>query len=302
MLYNIGADVGGTFIKCALTDEKGNVITAAKAPTPEGPKVPEVVCRLAREVTSAAKMDMKDINSVGIGTTGICDSEKGVVISGVNIKNYENIDMCGYVTKELGVPAYLDNDANCAALGEYMAHGGDGDFIFVTLGTGVGGGIILSGRLLRGINGGAGEIGHMTIESDGEKCNCGRRGCWEQYASVSALVKMTKAAGFDENSNGRTAFEKAAAGDERAKKVIEKWLYYVAVGICDLINIFQPQTIVIGGGVSREGDRILLPVKKFVGENIMTKNTEGLKQTEIKISKLFNDAGVVGAGFLYRQR
>lgn len=303
MTYNIGADIGGTFIKCAVADENGGVVSSLKVPTPDGPAVPEAVCALSLEVVGRAGLDMSKIHSVGIGTTGICDSRHGVVIEGANIKDYKNIRMCEYVGAKLGKEAYLDNDANCAALGEYMAFGAKAqDFIFVTLGTGVGGGVILGGKLLRGINGGAGEIGHITIDKDGELCNCGRRGCWERYASVSALVRQTKAAGFGNGATGRTAFEKAAAGDKKAQSVIDNWLRYVSVGICSLVNIFQPEMIVIGGGVSREGDKILTPIREYVTLNSMTGRIDDLKQTKIVISRLFNDAGVIGASFLYTQK
>lgn len=303
-MKNIGVDIGGTFIKCALVEETGKIIESGKAPTPKsGKDIPEKVCCMITELLEKAQVELCEINSVGIGTTGICDSKNGIVMHCPNIEGYESVAICDYITKKLGKPAFLDNDANCAALGEYMLYENKPEsFVFVTLGTGVGGGIILNGQLLRGINGGGGEVGHIALFNDGERCSCGRIGCWERYASVSALVRQTKSAGFDGEVNGRTAFEKANEGDENAQRVIDTWLAYVAGGICDLVNIFQPELIVIGGGVSREGDKILTPVKKFVENNTMTGSLKKLKQTDIKISKLFNDAGVVGASFLYTQK
>lgn len=303
MNYNIGADVGGTFIKCGVVNEEGKVISSLKVPTPDGALVPEAIAGAAAEAVRLSGLSMAEISSIGIGTTGICDSAAGVVVSSPNIPHYDNVDICGYVSEKLGKPSYIDNDANCAALGEYAVSGDKADnFIFVTLGTGVGGGIIEGGRLLRGINGGAGEIGHITFVYGGEKCSCGRSGCWERYASVSALARQSAAAGFKGRVTGRTAFESAKRGDELGKRVIKAWIDYVAAGVCDLVNIFQPDKIVIGGGVSREGDTILLPIQRYVAENSMTGKMKSLKQTKIEVSKLFNDAGLVGAAFLYTQK
>ncbi len=303
-MKNIGIDIGGTFIKSAIVDKKGKLVISSKTPTPKnGKDIPGVVITACRELVSKSNITWEEINSIGIGTTGICDSKQGIVVSSANIENYDNTHICDEIENALGKSTFLDNDANCAALGEYIVSDDKPEsFIFVTLGTGVGGGIILSGKILRGVNFGGGEIGHIVIEKDGEECNCGRRGCWERYASVSALVRQTRNAGIDGEVNGKTAFELAEKGDERAKNVLDKWLGYVAEGICDMVNIFQPKLIIIGGGVSREGDKVLNPVKKFVKENSMTGKLDSLPQTEIKVSKLFNDAGVVGASFLYTQK
>lgn len=303
-MKNIGVDVGGTFIKCAVVETNGKIIASGKTPTPKkGEDVPKRIVEFIWEILVNEGINLDEINSVGVATTGVCDSKNGIVLTCPNIEGYENIEMCRHIKETLGKEAFLDNDANCAALGEYMlAETKPDSFVFVTLGTGVGGGIVLNGKILRGINSAAGEIGHIVIKTDGERCNCGRYGCWERYASVSALVRQTKEAGFTGEVNGRTVFEKRLLGDKKAQEVIDRWTYYVAEGVCDMVNIFQPSLVVIGGGVSREGDVILNPVKKFVEENCMTGKTKGLKQTEIVVSKLFNDAGVIGASFLYTQK
>ncbi|MBQ8002959.1 MAG: ROK family protein [Clostridia bacterium] len=301
-MKNIGIDIGGTFIKAAIVENTGKIILSSKTPTPkDGASLPEKVVEIIRELTDKAGVAISDIEHIGMGVPGVCDVKHGRVISCTNIEGCSNVSICEYVSKQTGVPSFIDNDANCAALGEYMmSKTKPNGFVFVTLGTGVGGGIILNGKILRGINCAAGEIGHIVIDKAGERCNCGRYGCWERYASVSALVRQTKQAGFTGNVTGKTVFEERIKGNRLADEVLDTWLRYVAEGICDLVNIFQPEVVAIGGGISREGDIILKPVREFVEKNVVTAPTS-LKKTEIKISQLFNDAGVVGASFLYTQ-
>ena len=301
-MKNIGIDIGGTFIKAAIVEDTGEIILSEKVPTPEnGALLPKKVIEIAEGLVKEAKIELADIKNIGIGAPGVCDSKKGVIVNCPNINECRNIEICAEIEEKMGIPTRVDNDANCAALGEYMLSDTKSEgFVFVTLGTGVGGGIILDGKILRGINSAAGEIGHIVIDKRGEVCNCGRRGCWERYASVSALVRQSKEAGFGENVTGKSIFAEKQKGNKKAEKVINTWLNYVAEGICDMVNIFQPEEIVIGGGISREGDEITEPVKKFVNENSMTDKAE-TNCTKIRVSKLFNDAGVVGASFLYTQ-
>lgn len=301
-MKNIGIDIGGTFIKAAIVEGKGKIVLSSKTPTPEnGQDIPKKVIEMIQELTKKAKVDMSEIKSVGIGVPGVCDTKKGTIVNCPNIENCKNIEICKCISQTFGVDSYIDNDANCAALGEYIASDVKSDsFVFVTLGTGVGGGIILGGRLLRGINSAAGEVGHIVIKQNGERCNCGRRGCWERYASVTALVRQAKEAGFTGHVSGRSIFAERAKGNKKADEVIKKWLEYVAEGICDMVNIFQPEEIVIGGGISREGNLILEPVAAFA-QKYSIKDTNSKRNTKIRISKLFNDAGVVGASFLYTQ-
>lgn len=300
MIYTVGADVGGTAIKCGVVNEEGKILSSVKLPTPEAEKIEEKISEAARGAVECAGLEMKDIASIGVGMPGICDPSGGIAVSCPNIPNLKNKNICAALEKNLGVEAYIDNDANCAALGEFISFGTGENFIFVTLGTGIGGGIITDGKLLRGINGGAGEIGHMTFRFGGEKCGCGRHGCWERYASVSALSRRMREAGFPE-ANGRTAFEAALRGSKAAKKVLDTWLTFVAEGICTLVNIFQPDTVVIGGGVSREGDTLLRPIREYAAKYSMTAGLN-LPQTRIEASRLFNGAGLVGAAALYTQK
>ncbi len=301
-MKNIGIDIGGTFIKAAIVEGRGKIVLSSKTPTPKnGQEIPKKVIEIIEELTGKAKIDISEIKSVGIGVPGVCDTKKGTIVNCPNIENCKNIEICKCISQRFGVDAYIDNDANCAALGEYTVSDMKSEsFVFVTLGTGVGGGIILGGRLLRGINSAAGEVGHIVIKQNGERCNCGRRGCWERYASVTALVRQAKEAGFTGNVSGRSIFTDRAKGNKKADEVIKQWLEYVAEGICDMVNIFQPEEIVIGGGISREGNIILEPVADFA-QKYSIKDTNSKRNTKIRISKLFNDAGVVGASFLYTQ-
>ncbi len=302
-MKNIGIDIGGTFIKAAIVETNGKIVISSKTPTPKnGREVPEKVVEIAKDLLNKASLTTDGVKSIGMGAPGVCDARNGRIVNCPNIPECRNIDICRHVEAGLGIPAYVDNDANCAALGEYMLLGRDkGDMVFVTLGTGVGGGIILGGRLLRGINNAAGEIGHIVIVKDGEQCNCGRRGCWERYAAVSALVRQGKAANLPGEVTGKTIFREMKKGNAQAREVVDKWLGYVAEGICDMVNIFQPDSVVIGGGISREGDLILDKVKKYVDENTFS-GADDSRATRVMISKLFNDAGVVGASFLYTQK
>lgn len=301
-MKNIGIDVGGTFIKAAVVERGGKIVLSSKTPTPKnGEEIPRKTVEIIEELLEKTSLGTNDIESIGIGVPGVCDSKKGVIVNCPNIENCKEIAICEYLEKKFGIKTYLDNDANCAALGEYLVSEEKCDsFVFVTLGTGVGGGIIINGKILRGINSAAGEVGHIVLKKDGEKCNCGRRGCWERYASVTALVRQGKRAGMTGNVSGRSIFADLARGSVKAREVIDGWLSYVAEGICDLVNIFQPDEIVIGGGISREGDIILNPIKQFTEAHSITDSRYG-KNTRIKISRLFNDAGVVGASFLYTQ-
>ncbi|MCD8390608.1 MAG: ROK family protein, partial [Firmicutes bacterium] len=239
---------------------------------------------------------------------GIVDDSTGSVIYAANL-NADGFSFAKYIQNEINVPVHIANDADCAALGEYTRNGnGAKSFVLVTLGTGVGGGVVLNGRLYGGSNSVSCELGHMTLVSGSEKCSCGKRGCFEAYASVTALKRQTKAA-MDKNPQslmykflndngkilGKTAFRAADAGDSAAKKVVNRYLTYVADGIVSIENILQPDVIVIGGGISKEGGKLLKPVSEYADKYRFNQYTA---HTEIKIASLFNNAGIVGAAML----
>lgn len=302
----VGIDVGGTCIKAGVVDEEGKIISRSSVDS--RPDSGEEMVRLMYVAMTHALdrgfISKEKITAVGIGSSGLCDNERGTIVYSPNIA-YDNTPVREYFLERMDVRVDLDNDANCAAVGEYFASGENcGSFVFVTLGTGVGGGIIIDGKLLRGVNGGGGELGHTVFVPGGRLCGCGRKGCWESYASVTGLINDAKEKGgwFAAQSDitGRTPFEGAAAGIPEAIEVRDNWINNVALGVCSLVNIFQPDRLVIGGGISKEGETLMAPIRKFVEENAYIHAVSGVRRTEISAAKLGNDAGLLGAAFLHK--
>ena len=309
----IGIDLGGTNIAAGLVSEEGKILVQASTPTMNEREAIEIVKDMAMlidKLTSEYGIDKSEIKGVGIGSPGSIDFDNGVVVYSNNLK-MEKFPLAEELNKLTGLRVSVDNDANCAAMGEYVEYEDKvKNFIFVTLGTGVGSGIIVDGKMLHGFNGAAGEGGHIVIVHDGEPCSCGRNGCWEAYASVTALIRQTKAAmekdpdslmhkvAKDEGKvSGMTSFVAAKQGDKTAQEVVKQYAIYVAEGLTNLENIFQPEMICVGGGISREGDYLLDPVREFVTKNGYNKY---MKKTEIVTAKLFNDAGIIGAAMIAR--
>lgn len=307
-MYYVGIDLGGTNIAAGLVTEDGKILADKSIPTRAERAWQEIVAdmaELAKEVIKMGKASVSEVAGVGIGCPGSIDNEKGVCAYSNNIK-MEKADIASEFRKHLDLPVNLENDANAAALGEYEVNGkGAKSYVFVTLGTGVGGGVILDGKIFRGHNGVGAEIGHTVIVSGGEDCTCGRKGCWEAYASVTALIRQTKEA-MAKNSDslmhqlaqkegkvtGRTSFDAAKQGDKAAQEVVEQYLSYVAEGITNMVNVFQPEKVVIGGSISKEGDYLLKPVAELVNKNDYNRY---MHKAEVEIATLFGDAGIIGA-------
>lgn len=304
----IGIDLGGTNIAVGLVDDDGKITAKDSTPTLKERDYKEIVKDMA-ELSKKLLLDNgyseDDVNAVGIGSPGTIDNSRGIVVYANNIK-MEHAPVAEEFKKYIDKPVNMENDANAAAYGEYIASGGNAQsFVFMTLGTGVGGGIIINGDIYRGFNGAGAEIGHSSIVFDGKECTCGKKGCLEVYASVTALIDQTREAmekhpeslmhkwvEKEGHVSGRTAFECAKAGDETALAVKNAYIRYVAEGINNMINIFQPEKFVIGGGISKEGNILLEPIKEFVYKNDYNKF---MPKTEISIAKLYNDAGIIGA-------
>lgn len=314
-MVRIGIDLGGTFIKAGVVDAQKIILGKSSVPT--GVPCPaDAIADTIREAVllalGEARLTLDDVETVGIGTPGAVNAD-GVVEFSANL-GFHDTPLRALVEERLGRPTFIGNDANCAAIGEQCAGCGEGvpNFVAVTIGTGVGGGIILDGKLLTGVNGAAGEIGHMTIEKNGIPCPCGRSGCFEQYASATALVRQTReameqdreresllwelAGGDPENVNGIVIFEAARAGDARALAVLEQYETFLATGLADLVNIFQPDVLCLGGGISKEGEYLLAPVREKVAALRYTKHSK--QQTRIVAATLGNDAGIIGAAWL----
>lgn len=314
-MYRIGVDLGGTNIVSAVVDENNKIIARAKEKTNAPRPAEEIFDDIAKTVKDAlysAGLTMDDIESIGVGTPGSVNKAKGLIEFANNL-GFDNVPAYALLKERTGCKnIYFDNDANCAALGEAVAGCGKGakDFVAITLGTGVGSGIVVGGKLVTGVNYAAGEMGHMVIVYDGEQCNCGRKGCWERYSSATALIRQTKDAmikdpftkmwdivdGDIRKVDGRTAFDGMRADDDTAKKVVANYMGYLACGMSNIINTFQPEVLCVGGGVGNEKENLLGPVRKMINSQRYSVHAE--KQTKICCAELGNDAGIIGAALL----
>lgn len=302
----LGIDIGGTNAAFGIVNESGDLLCKGSVPT--GNNIDDIVKKTSdavRAMMEEKNISMSSVATAGIGSAGLIDRKNGTIIYASNL-NMRDVNIAKKFEDELGIPFSLENDANAAAYGEYIKSGADcSSFIFITFGTGIGGGIVINGEIYRGFNGIGAEFGHTTLYRDGKECICGRKGCWEMYASATALIEQTKEAIekhpdsamkkiADEQGgvSGMTAFLAAKAGDKYGQEVVEQYVQYVSEGIINIINIFQPQKIVLGGGISNEGDYFLNPVKEYIRKY---SQSSALPQSEIEIATLFNDAGIIGA-------
>ncbi len=315
-MYRIGIDLGGTNIVAGLVDEQLNITDLCSVKT----RVPrpvecliEDMANLVQQLLGRNGLSSREVISVGVGVPCTANLENGHMEDANNL-GLDDVPFLEPLGKALGVPVFFDNDANAAAWGEYLAGKYPEDsFIMVTLGTGIGGGIILNGHLWSGINGAAAEFGHMTIGGASVPCNCGRRGCFEACASAAALADQARQYMVDDRDTllwklcggcldaveAKTVFDAAEAGDRAAQVLLDAYTDYLAQGITNLINIFQPAVLCIGGGVSRAGDALLLPLRRKVTRQIYSKNSK--RNTRIELAKLYNEAGILGAALLGNQ-
>lgn len=312
-MFTIGIDLGGTNIVSAVVDEKYNILAKAKTPTAMPRSAEEIfddIARVSKEAMAEAGLTIADIDSVGLGTPGTVNAEG--VIEYANNLGFDHIPARQMLIDRLGCEkVFIANDANCAALGEAYAGCGNGakNFVAVTLGTGVGSGVIVDGKIVTGVNGAGGECGHQVIVVDGEECTCGRKGCWEAYASATALINQTKKAmqeypdsvmhdlAMEEGKvSGRTAFDAMRRGDVAGIKVVDKYIKYVSCGVVNLVNALQPEVICIGGGICNEGETLLRPLRRYVEAERYSVYSK--IQTKIVKAQLGNDAGIIGAAIL----
>ncbi len=291
----LGIDIGGTAVKMGLVDKDGVIHARHEASVCfDGYKTPilTTVIREAKAFLAARKVC---IEGIGVSATGQVDDRIGAVI-GTNgsIPNYEGAQIKRDMESEFGVPVFVLNDANAAVLGECFMGRAKGmkNVLMLTLGTGVGGGVVLDGKVLGGTRGIAGEMGHFTLCHGGRKCACGRSGCFEVYASVTALVRLAEAQTAQEGLSGRIIFGRAESGDEQMLSVIDRWTDDIAAGISGLVHIFNPEAVLIGGGVSAQEKLLIEPLREKVLSSVMPRFAEGLR---IEAAALGNDAGLMGA-------
>ena len=311
-MFNIGIDLGGTNIAAGIVDESGNLLAKKSIATRAERDAEEIIkdmAMLAIDIVRENGYTMDEIQSLGIGTPGAVDKENGEIVYACNLP-FSHTPIVNEIRKYIDKPTYIENDANCAAWAEAKAGAAKGvsDAVMITLGTGIGGGIVINGNLYSGINHVAAELGHMVIQADGVQCNCGRKGCFEGYASATALIRMTKEVA-DKNKEskiweyykkdgkitGKTAFLAADDGDLTAKEVVETYIKYLGCGITNIVNIFQPEILVIGGGIINQGETLLKPVRQYVSKNSYDRDVTA---TKITGAVLGNDAGIIGAALL----
>ena len=308
----IGIDVGGTNLKAGLVDQSGTILAVERTPLDfRGPEsFADTLASLAKAVMASGGAAAQDVEYVGIGIPGAVAG--GDILYTANIP-MKNVPLEKLFRQHLDLPVLLGNDADCAAVGEWSCGVGRGTkhFIVITLGTGVGGGMILNGKLYSGCGAG-GEVGHIVLQKDGVPCNCGRRGCWEAYASATGLIRETteamkahpesllhQVAAQNGAVDGRTSFQAAEQGDETALAVCRSYAEYLASGLTDLVNILHPEAVALGGGVAAAPEYLLLdPVREIVARECYARHVGQVPH--IVRAELGNDAGIIGAAMLGR--
>ena len=305
MALYIGIDVGGTAIKGAVIDGDGKLYGEDSVPTAEGGEIVNGIVTLCNRLMSLVKEDVKGI---GIGCAGVIDSAEGKVVLAKNL-SLADFPLIKLLQEKIDVPVKITNDANAAALGEAKFGAGKNykNSILVTLGTGVGGGIVIDGRLFEGNRSAGAEIGHMVIERGGELCTCGRRGCFEAYSSATALKRQTKRA-MEENPGsamwrkytsdtvtGKTAFE-FCDSDTAAREVVQKYVEYLACALTNLANVFRPEVIMLSGGISKEGEKLTAPVQKILDRETFA---AGYAPVKVTVATLGTLAGAYGGAALF---
>lgn len=320
-MYYLGIDLGGTNIAAGIVNESYQIIAKKSIPTGAHRDAEAIISDMAAlclDLIAEQGLTVADIVCAGIASPGIADGRTGMVMYANNLP-FHKTPICAMLAEKTGIARVcLDNDANAAAWGEAVAGAAQGttNSVMITLGTGVGGGIIIDNKVYSGFNAAGAELGHIVIEYEGRACSCGRKGCWEAYSSATGLINMTREKIADciatgrasamidmtdggKNVSGRTAWNAMRAGDEAGREVVDMYVSYLACGLINIVNIFQPQVISLGGGVANERDNLLKPLLPL----IQAKQYGGgvVPQTEIRFAKLGNDAGIIGAALLGMQ-
>ncbi|MDD2534025.1 MAG: ROK family protein [Eubacteriales bacterium] len=318
MKHYIGIDLGGTNIKVGLVNELGEILLKKSVKTRaerSGEAIVADMANLSLDVIREAGLRESDVVSIGIGSPGVPNNKTGELVIAYNLP-FHHMPMRLEMHKVTSLPVYIDNDANVAALAE-SAFGGARDSycsVAVTLGTGVGGGVVINNRIYSGFNNSGCEIGHIVIAAGGEQCTCGRKGCFEAYASATALIRDTERAALANpdsilstmvaanggQASGRTSFEAKRRGDAAAAGVVDKYIDMLAEGLANVINGYMPEVIVIGGGVCNEGDDLMVPLIEKTYSKAKSFLVEGVERPQIRVAQMGNDAGIVGAAMMGR--
>ncbi|USS86721.1 ROK family glucokinase [Fructilactobacillus cliffordii] len=313
----IGIDLGGTTTKMAFLNQQGEILEKWRILTDISDNGSHIVDNIIKSIQQHIEDSGKtnaDFIGIGMGTPGTVDRENGTVSEAYNLNWAKMQPVRQKIQEGLGLPFDLDNDANVASLGEYWKGAGslEEDVVFVTLGTGVGGGVIANGKLLHGVNGGAGEIGHIAVQPNGYQCTCGKKGCLETYASATGIVRvaadmakefhgtsrLAELEQTDEKITSKLIFYLADNGDILANQVVDRICFYLGLALSDIGNTLNPASIVIGGGVSNAGNTLLQPTTKYFQENAFPSIRDS---TKLKLAELGNDAGVIGAASMALQ-
>lgn len=308
--FVIGVDLGGTKILTALAGMDGRLLAEVKIPTEAGEGQEHVIGQIVRsveQVRAKAGVNPGQVQALALGAPGPLDTRQGIIHFAPNLA-WHNLPICQVLERRLSMPVFLDNDANLAALGEHVYGAGrnEDNMVYITVSTGIGGGLILGGRLYRGCADGAGEIGHMTVLPDGPLCGCGNRGCLEALASGTAIARDAKdlaacgrgeqilsaAGGHPASITAVTVAIAAAAGDAAAKSIIIRAARYLGIGIANIINLLNPSLVVLGGGVMKIGEPVWQQLRLAVQEHAL--DTAG-KSTRLAAAELGSHAGVMGA-------
>ena len=317
MKYRVGIDLGGTNIKAGIVNEDQQIVRESSIPTlVERGALPimEDMAALVERLLAEEGLTKEHVAGIGIGSPGMIDAASGTVVYSNNF-DWENVPLGAYLEEKLGLPVRVSNDANCAALGEVKAGAAKDcrNCVMITLGTGVGGGVVMEGRIFEGGHAGGAEPGHTTLIAGGEPCTCGRNGCFEAYASATALIRDTKRAaqaneksmiwrlcdGDLEKIDGKTVFDAMQTGDETAIRVVKQYLTYLGEGIVNMVNIFRPDKVLLSGGVCNQGKNLTVPLQEYVQKNSFAKEKGYVP--EIAIATLGNLAGILGAAALVEE-
>ena len=308
----VGVDLGGTFIKAGIVDEMGNILVDDKIEThPElgNLAVVDNICFIVNKIINDNKVDKQNIVGVGVGAPGLIDTENGIAVISHNL-NFNNFPICQVLKSKLNLPVKVANDANVATLAEALYGSGKNykNVVMITLGTGVGGGAVVDGKLMQGVSGYGAEFGHTVIEYDGRQCSCGRKGCLEAYCSATALIKQTKLA-MQNNKNckmwqigdinlvdGKTAFNYRNT-DKTAGNIVEEYINYLVCGLTNIANVFRPNIIILGGGVANQKDGLYDKLNEKLEKQIF--GNQIVETIKVVPATLKNKAGILGSAALF---